>query len=112
MRGRRAYLGGTSRGGGLRYLALMCKKGFLGDVWSAMLASSDRRMLSSMAACVTPAPAPAPAPARLILRVLEAKSGRRGSLTGVEARLWLRALRAAPSSVGVLAMLADLLFLG
>lgn len=111
MRAHRVYLGGTSRGGGLRYLALMCKKGFFGEVWSAMVASSDRRMLSSMAACVRPATGPVPA--RLMLLVLPCvSSGRRSSLTGVEARLWLRTLRAALSSVGVLAILADLPFLG
>lgn len=34
-------------------MALMCKKGFLGEVLSAMLASREIRMLSSIAACVS-----------------------------------------------------------
>lgn len=119
----RDYLGGTSRGGGLRYLALMCKKGFLEELSSAMLAASDNLMLSSMAACVI---APfieilllrglkSVGVARLMLRVFFGKpfvplNVFFGSFTGVEARLWLRALR-APASVGVLTALVLLFFL-
>lgn len=103
------YLGGTSLGGGLLYLAFMCKKGFLAES-SAMVAASESRMLSSMAACVM-APATdtemllfiglnSTALAKLMLRVFFAYPfsvplGMNvffASLTGVEARLWLRAL--------------------
>lgn len=47
-----SYLGGTSRGGGLLYLALMCKNGFFDECSSAILAASDILMVSSIAACV------------------------------------------------------------
>lgn len=101
-------------------MALMCKKGFLGEVLSAMLASREIRMLSSIAACVSE-PAgetdellfsgfeKSTGAARLMLRVFFVYPfvrGLLGSLTGVEARLWLRVFRVPGGSVGVLAPLA------
>lgn len=101
-------------------MALMCKKGFLEEDSSVMVAASDTLMLSSMAACVM---APFTVTDRLLFSGLKSTGVARlillvflanpfvpfdiffCSWTGVEARLWLRVFLVATVSVGVVATL-------
>lgn len=108
------YLGGTSRGGGLLYFAFICKNGFLAQSSSAMVAASESLMLSSMAACVI---APLIITEELLFRGFKTSTGDArlkllvffarpllvanvflGSITGVDARLWLLIFRPAGST--------------